>query len=218
MRRSSKPRVRRAEASITSLTDKGSRARAGVPTATASPVERRAIRPANDCNTVIGAFLTNLYQCLCCPDPCYQPAWEPAANASFFADYARPRTVTRLRYDNLEAMTRPDRNQFLINQVKPAATRTSPIVNPFAPAPAGLPLPGSGRASAAASSSSIPTARSTRACSRPRPASATSTSASSRSCSTARCSRSPSSSGPTCPAATSRTTWGPASSRSTPRS
>src|SRR5262249_40650890 len=67
------------------------------------------------CNTVVGAFLTNLYQSICCPDPCYQPKWEPEAYASFFADYARPRTVTRIRYDNLENMTRPDRNQFWIN-------------------------------------------------------------------------------------------------------
>ena len=41
----------------------------------------------------------------------------PAANASFFADYARPRTVTRLRYDNLESMSRPDRNQYWIQGV-----------------------------------------------------------------------------------------------------
>ena len=75
--------------------------------------------PLNECNTVVGSFLTNLYQCICCPDPCYEPKWEPAAYASLFADYARPRTVTRLRYDNLEDMTRPDRNQFWINNVTP---------------------------------------------------------------------------------------------------
>jgi hypothetical protein len=86
--------------------------------------------PCKECNTVIDAFCQNLYQCLCCPDPCYQPTWVPAANASFFADYARPRTVTRLRYDNLEDMTRPDRNQFWINQVKPVP-RGRTIVNPF---------------------------------------------------------------------------------------
>jgi hypothetical protein len=45
--------------------------------------------------------------------------WEPAAYASFFADYARPRTVTRFRYDNLENMLRPDRNQFWMNHVNP---------------------------------------------------------------------------------------------------
>ena len=86
--------------------------------------------PLNECDTVVGAFLSNLYQCICCPDPCYEPKWVPDAYASFFADYARPRTVTRLRYDNLEDMTRPDRNQFWINQVKPVPTgRTT--TNPF---------------------------------------------------------------------------------------
>jgi hypothetical protein len=75
--------------------------------------------PNHHSDSVIGEFFTNLYQCLCCPDPCYQPAWVPAAYASLFADYARPRTVTRIRYDNLEAMTRPDRNQFWMNMVSP---------------------------------------------------------------------------------------------------
>ncbi len=72
--------------------------------------------PFPDSDHVLAAALNNIYQSLLCPDPCYQPRWEPAANASFFADYARPRTVTRLRYDNLENMVRPDRNQFWINQ------------------------------------------------------------------------------------------------------
>ena len=75
--------------------------------------------------------LPNLYQCICCPDPCYQPSWEPAAYASFFADYARPRTVTRICYDNLEDMTRPDRNQFWINNVTPTHgfTTTGLMIN-----------------------------------------------------------------------------------------
>ncbi|QEH33046.1 hypothetical protein OJF2_15420 [Aquisphaera giovannonii] len=85
--------------------------------------------PANECDTIVGAFCQRLYECLCCPDPCYKPVWEPAANASFFADYARPRTVTRLRYDNLEAMSRPDRNQFMMNQVNP---RGRGVFNPMA--------------------------------------------------------------------------------------
>lgn len=83
------------------------------------PGQKPCCPPANECNTILGAFCTNLYQEICCPDPCYQPHWEPAAYASFFADYARPRTITRIRYDNLEDMTRPDRNQFWINNVTP---------------------------------------------------------------------------------------------------
>lgn len=85
--------------------------------------------PLNECDTVVGGFMTNLYQCICCPDPCYEPKWEPGAFASFFADYARPRTVTRLRYDNLEDMTRPDRNQFWINQVQ-TVHRVHAVHNP----------------------------------------------------------------------------------------
>ncbi|MBV8309065.1 MAG: hypothetical protein JO344_01575 [Planctomycetaceae bacterium] len=88
--------------------------------------------PLNECDTVVGSFLTNLYQCICCPDPCYEPKWEPAAYASLFADYARPRTVTRLRYDNLEDMTQPDRNQFWINNVTPSRLPRRPISNLFA--------------------------------------------------------------------------------------
>jgi hypothetical protein len=80
----------------------------------------------------LSAFATNMYAELCCPDPCYQPRWEPGANASFFADYARPRTVTRFRYDNLEDMVRPDRNQFWIKEVAPLGGRNPrrPITNP----------------------------------------------------------------------------------------
>jgi hypothetical protein len=62
--------------------------------------------------TFIGRFFRNIYECLCCPDPCYQPQWVPAANASFFTDYARPRTVTRLRFDRGLDMTLPDRNEY----------------------------------------------------------------------------------------------------------
>ncbi len=83
-----------------------------------------------DCDTVFGAFFNNIYQELCCPDPCYQPKWEPGAAASFFADYARPRTVTRIRYDNLESMTTPDRNQYWIDSAMPKGMNGHRITNP----------------------------------------------------------------------------------------
>ncbi len=99
---------------------------------TCIPGRKPCYPPNNECDTVVGAFLQNLYECLCCPDPCYQPQWVPAANASFFADYARPRTVTRLRYDNLESMTRPDRNQFWIQGVTAMTKNTRPVTDPRA--------------------------------------------------------------------------------------
>jgi hypothetical protein len=104
----------------------------GCATGSCIPGRKPCYPPCNECDTFIGAFCQNLYQCLCCPDPCYQPGWVPAANASFFADYARPWTVTRLRYDNLEAMNRPDRNQFWINQVKGLRGNAVRINNPAA--------------------------------------------------------------------------------------
>ncbi len=88
-----------------------------VPMEHASRAARRAIHLRMATTHTLAHFLSNLYDCLCCPDPCYQPRWEPAANASFFADYARPRTVTRIRYDNLNDMRTPDRAQFFIQNV-----------------------------------------------------------------------------------------------------
>ncbi len=69
-----------------------------------------------ECDTLFGALLSNVYQILNCEDPCYEPVWEPGAYASVFVDYARPRTVTRFRYDNLQDMTIPDRNTYFLSQ------------------------------------------------------------------------------------------------------
>jgi hypothetical protein len=93
------------------------------------PGRKPCYPPPGEYSTVFGQFCQNLYQCLCCPDPCYQPQWVPAANASFFADYARPRTVTRLRYDNLESMTQPDRNQFFTQGAVPTRSNKHLITN-----------------------------------------------------------------------------------------
>jgi hypothetical protein len=63
-------------------------------------------------HTFIGRFLGELYHCLCCPDPCYQPTWVPEANSAFFVDYARPQTLTRFRWDDGINMQFPDRSEF----------------------------------------------------------------------------------------------------------
>lgn len=66
----------------------------------------------------VGRFFSNLYECLCCPDPCYKPTWVPAANASLFTDYARPRTVQRFRWDHVDGMQFPDRSEYFWAQQK----------------------------------------------------------------------------------------------------
>jgi hypothetical protein len=65
-----------------------------------------------EAHTAVGRFFANLYECLCCPDPCYQPSWIPEANAGFFVDYARPQTITRLRYDAMPHLEFPDRAEY----------------------------------------------------------------------------------------------------------
>ena len=52
-----------------------------------------------DSDTCIGRLFCGFYREICCPDPCYEPAWVPAANAAFFQDNPRPVTQTRLRWD-----------------------------------------------------------------------------------------------------------------------
>jgi len=68
--------------------------------------------PLAEPSTFIGHLINNLYECLCCPDPCYKPRWVPEANAAFFVDHARTRTVTRIRFDRGFDLQFPDRNEY----------------------------------------------------------------------------------------------------------
>jgi len=63
-------------------------------------------------HTFVGRVFANIYECVCCPDPCYQPRWIPEANAAFFQDYARPRTIQRFRWDHGIDLRFPDRSEF----------------------------------------------------------------------------------------------------------
>jgi hypothetical protein len=82
-------------------------------------------------DTCCGRVLCCLYNCVCCPDPCYEPHWIGAANAAFFVDSARPVTQMRLRWDNNIGIPRPDRSEYWmaresVNQLIPTGpcTRT----------------------------------------------------------------------------------------------
>lgn len=69
--------------------------------------------PCGCCDdTLIGRIWQGFYDCICCPDPCYEPRWIAAANNAFFTDAARPITQTRLRWDNGNGLIRPDRAEF----------------------------------------------------------------------------------------------------------
>jgi hypothetical protein len=53
-----------------------------------------------------------IYEIVCCPDPCYQPKWEPIADSSFFVDPARPISNTRFEWDYANHFAYPDRAEY----------------------------------------------------------------------------------------------------------
>jgi hypothetical protein len=63
------------------------------------------------CNCV-DRFFCRLYDCICCPDPCYDPRWTPIADSAFFVDAARPQTQVRFRVDYGVGMVFPDRSEY----------------------------------------------------------------------------------------------------------
>jgi hypothetical protein len=68
-------------------------------------------RPCAPCEarTFLGRCTCALYECICCPDPCYEPRWLAVANSAFFVDAVRPQTQQRLRYEGGFHVVRPDR-------------------------------------------------------------------------------------------------------------
>ena len=105
--------------------------------------------PCNECNTVIDAFCQNLYQCLCCPDPCYQPSMGTRGQR-FVLRRLRPaphRDSHPLRQPRGHDAARP---QPVLDQSGEAHDSAQNRTNmrdahqSHGPAPAGLPLPGGG--------------------------------------------------------------------------
>jgi hypothetical protein len=82
-------------------------------------------------------FLCELYRCICCPDPCYQPRWTGLANAAFFTDGVRPVTQQRFRTDCGLNVIFPDRSEYFwprsdgmgIGPAPPAPYRSIPRLN-----------------------------------------------------------------------------------------
>jgi hypothetical protein len=63
-------------------------------------------------DTCVGRFINGVYQCVCCPDPCWDPQWLAVADAAFFVNAARPVTQMRLRFDQMWRMNSPDRAEY----------------------------------------------------------------------------------------------------------
>jgi hypothetical protein len=65
-----------------------------------------------DQDTWLGRFGCCIYECICCPDPCYEPRWTAIADSAFFVESARPITQQRLRWDYASDMPIPDRSEY----------------------------------------------------------------------------------------------------------
>ena len=66
-----------------------------------------------DSDSAIGRLFCGFYQCVCCPDPCYEPHWNALADTAFFQDAARPVTQLNLGYDNVWNYPFPDKAEYL---------------------------------------------------------------------------------------------------------
>lgn len=61
----------------------------------------------------VSRFFCCFYECLCCPDPCYEPRWNQVANAALFVDGARPVTQTEVRWNGSRGGIFPDRSEYI---------------------------------------------------------------------------------------------------------
>jgi hypothetical protein len=62
-----------------------------------------------DASGPIGRCLCGIYNCICCPDPCYESHWIAAANASFWLDSVRPQTQMGVRWEHATDFGFPDK-------------------------------------------------------------------------------------------------------------
>ncbi len=78
-------------------------------------------------HTRIGRFACGIYRALCCPDPCYDPKWNPIADAAFFTEAVRPVTQQRFRWEAGLGMVYADRAEYFWARadgtIGPAPTR-----------------------------------------------------------------------------------------------
>jgi hypothetical protein len=93
-------------------------------------------RPCDCCvnsDNCCGRFFGGLYQCICCPDPCYEPHYVPLADSAFFVDPARPMTQMRFRGDFGWDLEFPDRAEFFTARLDGHGKGPDSTIAPFSP-------------------------------------------------------------------------------------
>ena len=71
-------------------------------------------QPCDTCEgqTRLTRLFCALHNALSCPDPCYEPQWIDAANASLFTPAVRPGTYMYFQWDSGANLTQPDRAEY----------------------------------------------------------------------------------------------------------
>ncbi|HVS35456.1 MAG TPA: hypothetical protein VMS17_07715 [Gemmataceae bacterium] len=78
-----------------------------------------------------GRFFCGIYQCICCPDPCYEPQWNALADQAF-GQTSGPRPVTemRLKFEEGFDMKFPDLAEFFMPQSNTKGPKlTQPVLD-----------------------------------------------------------------------------------------
>ncbi len=75
---------------------------------------QRCCHPDCDTNTWYGRLWAGFYECICCEDHCYEPAWHAVANSAFFTDGARPISQFTLAYEHGQHLPFPDRGEYFL--------------------------------------------------------------------------------------------------------
>ncbi|MBL8800014.1 MAG: hypothetical protein JNM56_39390 [Planctomycetia bacterium] len=71
-------------------------------------------QPCHPCiaESCVGRMICGVYECICCPDHCYEARWLPVADTAFHTAAARPITQQRFRWDRGINLILPDRNEY----------------------------------------------------------------------------------------------------------
>jgi hypothetical protein len=65
-----------------------------------------------EAHNCVDRFFCTLYECICCPDPCYEGKWTPIADSAFFVDAVRPQTQMGFKFDTGFNLMLPDRAEY----------------------------------------------------------------------------------------------------------
>jgi hypothetical protein len=82
-------------------------------------------------HSMVGRLLCAIHHSICCPDPCYEPCYIPAANAGFFLDSARPLTQAKFSYSAMPGGPTPAQGGYYWSSGASPGNGTSFVAHDF---------------------------------------------------------------------------------------